>query len=380
MFVLAFIYDSLYRASLNRANWRTHAIMQSLPVVAFLLSLTYILTEGYRYARGVDMLGNYGPFYLHCMEPAHMLSNSGLYLWITRVFYYVDITRGIFPFGSIFVFYAFIFWICLWYFYKDYRKNSVGFLLFAILANLSLTESTIRQGVSFSIVYLGLYFLERKKFLYVIGCAFAAFMIHNGNVIALVVIGFSWFCLNKKPFSWKMVVPIFIVLEYTAQFIPFTSYIQQLISLSGLSTGEHFEGYMNTEYTDYEAEVASEWQRGVLTQLITIAFYSSLLVIGSITQRYKKCNVYIFNAFVVGILFYEPFRLSGSFARMFMPLAALWFVPLSLGLYYRNKLNMSSKEKNLVKYCIYIVIAYIVMFYGRYVFLNPEATYVWNVI
>lgn len=377
MFLLAIIYDKIYRRNRWIAKCGGYVEGKNLTVIGLLLAVVFIFTEGYRYARGVDMLGNYGPFYLHCMQPASTLSNDGLFLWLTRAFHEIDLTLYQFPFGSIFVFYALIFWLCFWAFYQDYKKESVLFLVLGILATNYLTEWTIRQGVSFSFVFLGLHFLEKKNFKWVLICAIVAFLIHKGNALAIILLGVSWLFLNKKPLPWKIVVPIFIVLEYTSQQFHISEFIQNLIMASGLQTGEHFEGYMNAEYTDYEAEVAAEWQRGFATQLITVAFYSAVMIIGSMLHEKKNNHVYIFNAFVIGIMIFEPFRLAGTLTRMFMPLAALWFVPLAIAIYYRKHFI---KERRLMSACFIVTLAYIVMYYGRYVFLNPEAKYVWDII
>lgn len=377
MFLLAVLYEKEYYATrkyterLNRNS--------ALPVLALLLCAVYVFTEGLRYGRGVDQLGNYGPFYLHCTLKSAIEDRETLFVWLNQIVHSVDITIGVLPFGIIFIVFALIFWCCLWYFYKDYRKESKYFLLLAILATNYITEWTIRQGVSFSFILLGLHFLERKSWKALAVCVFIAFGIHHGNILTIVVLGACYVFLNKKPLPWKITVPLFIVLEYTVSSVSvITDFIQNLaISLDLVSSSGRFEGYItNTAVTEYEQEMSEEWKRGALTQLITVLFYSATFVAGYFANKIKGGKSFIYNAFVLGMMIYEPFRLGGTLIRLFFPLSVFWFIPLSEALFYKKKVT---ENKKLFSISLYIAIAYLVMYYGRYVFLYPEAEYVWNI-
>lgn len=376
--LFAILYDYIYRHSLKH-TYNTNKFF--LEIILFILTILFVCTEGLRYGRGVDQLGSYGPLYLQCMNNnnAYALDSDSqfLFVWINKAVYYLDFTRDSLPFGSIFIVYALIFWFCLWRFYKDFRSESKCFLLFAILATNYITEWTIRQGVSFSFILLAFTCLDKKKWKSLALCLVVSVFIHVGNVFTIFVLGICYLFVKKTPITWRITIPLFIILEYTVQAANINGFMQNLITSTGLNVSgdEHFSGYLNSDYTDREVDFASDWKRGAFQQLITVAFYSALIFVGYFVPRTKGNVIYIYNAFVIGIMLFEPFRLGGTFARFFLGASVLWFVPLSVSLYYKNSIV---KYKTWYNIALYIIICYLVMYYGRYIFLNPDANYVWN--
>lgn len=203
-----------------------------------------------------------------------------------------------------------------------------------------------------------------------------AFGIHHGNVLAIALPVIFYFYLNKKPLPWKITVPLFVVLEYTMQ-VSFFQNIMTMVSiyLDVSALGGNMAGYLQDSAMAHEAEVAEDWARGTFTQLITVVFYASLIFVGAQNCKIKNKNTYIYNAFVIGIMIYEPFRLAGTLTRLFNVLSCLWFIPLSYALYNYRLLKNSSK---LTKWAMIPIFLYIVSYFGRYIFLNPDANYIWN--
>ena len=374
MLLLAYVYDRQCRVTNNiQISYGRNASAVSL----FFLGTIFVITEGLRYGRGVDQCGNYGPLYLHCMNAkAWFQEFETLFVWINQSVYKIDPFRDVLPFGIIFVVYALIFFICLYTYYKDKKKETKLFLVLAILATNYITEWTIRQGVSFSFILLGLHYLEQKRWKWMIGAMVIAFSIHHGNILAIFLPVVFYYFLNDKVIPWKITVPLFVVMEYTMHVSVFQNFIQAISGYLDLSSlGGNFGGYMQNNALEHEAEVAEEWTRGALTQLLTVVFYSSLLLVGAEVSKLKIKTTYIYNAFVVGIMVYEPFRLAGSITRMFNVLSCLWFIPLAYALFNYKQLNLSCK---FVKWAFVGVAVYIISYYGRYIFMNTEANYVWN--
>lgn len=374
MLLLAYLYDRLSRENSGILQYSRKNIA---PFILFLLGAVFVVTEGLRYGRGVDQCGNYGPFYLHCMNAKSWFQDfETLFVWINQAVYKIDPFKDVWKFGSIFIVYAFIFFVCLYAYYKDKKKETKLFLAIAILATNYITEWTIRQGVSFSFILLGLHYLEHGKWKLMVGAMFVAFSIHHGNILAIVLPVLFYYFLNDKVIPWKITVPLFIVLEYTMQVSVFQDVIKTLSSYLNLSSmGGNFGGYMEENSLAHEAEVSEDWVRGSLTQFLTVIFYSSLLFLGAEVSKLKIKTTYIYNAFVVGIMIYEPFRLAGSITRMFNVLSCLWFIPLAYALFNSKQLIKSSK---FVKWAFAGVAIYIVSYFGRYIFMNPEANYIWN--
>lgn len=372
--LLAYVYDRQCRANNNIqiSNGRNASA-----VTLFFLGTIFVITEGLRYGRGVDQLGNYGPFYLHCMNAkAWFQEFETLFVWVNQVVYNIDPFRDALPFGVIFIVYALIFFICLYTYYKDKKKETKLFLVIAILATNYITEWTIRQGVSFSFILLGLHYLEQKRWKWMLGAMIIAFGIHHGNILAIVLPIVFYYFLNDKVIPWKITVPLFIVLEYTMQVSVFQNFIQAISGYLDLSSlGGNFGGYMQDNALEHEADAAEEWTRGTMTQLLTVLFYSSLLLVGAEVCKKKNKVTYIYNAFVVGIMIFEPFRLAGSITRMFNVLSCLWFIPIAYAIYNYKLINRNNKY---VKWAFLVIVCYLLSFYGRYIFFNAEANYTWN--
>lgn len=372
--LLAYVYDRQCRAinNIQISNGRNASA-----VTLFFLGTIFVITEGLRYGRGVDQLGNYGPFYLHCMNAkAWFQEFETLFVWVNQVVYNIDPFRNALPFGVIFIVYALIFFICLYTYYKDKKKETKLFLVIAILATNYITEWTIRQGVSFSFILLGLHYLEQKRWKWMLGAMIIAFGIHHGNILAIVLPIVFYYFLNDKVIPWKITVPLFIVLEYTMQVSVFQNFIQAISGYLDLSSlGGNLGGYMQDNALEHEAEAAEEWTRGTMTQLLTVLFYSSLLLVGAEVCKKKNKVTYIYNAFVVGIMIFEPFRLAGSITRMFNVLSCLWFIPIAYAIYNYKLINRNNKY---VKWAFLVIVCYLLSFYGRYIFFNAEANYTWN--
>lgn len=372
--LLAYVYDRQCRATNNIqiSNGRNASA-----VTLFFLGTIFVITEGLRYGRGVDQLGNYGPFYLHCMNAkAWFQEFETLFVWINQAVYNIDPFRDVLPFGIIFVVYALIFFVCLYTYYKDKKKETKQFLVLAILATNYITEWTIRQGVSFSFILLGLHYLEQKRWKWMLGAMIIAFSIHHGNILAIVLPVVFYYFLNDKVIPWKITVPLFIVLEYTMQVSVFQNFIQSISSYLDLSSlGGNFDRYMQDNALEQEADAAEDWTRGTMTQLLTVLFYSSVLLVGAEVCKLKNKVAYLYNAFVVGIMFFEPFRLAGSITRMFNVLSCLWFIPIAYAIYNYKLINRNNKY---VKWAFLVIVCYLLGFYGRYIFFNAEANYTWN--
>lgn len=374
MLLLAYVYDRQCRATNNiQMSYGRNASAVTL----FFLGILFVITEGLRYGRGVDQLGNYGPFYQHCMNAkAWFQEFETLFVWINQAVYSIDPFRDVLPFGIIFVVYALIFFVCLYTYYKDKKKETKLFLVLAILATNYITEWTIRQGVSFSFILLGLHYLEQKRWKWMLGAMIIAFSIHHGNILAIVLPVVFYYFLNDKVIPWKISVPLFIVMEYTMQVSVFQNFIQTLSGYLDFSVlAGNFSGYMQDSMLEHEADAAEEWTRGTITQLLTVLFYSSVLLVGSEACKVNNKVTYIYNAFVVGIMVFEPFRLAGSITRMFNVLSCLWFVPISYAIYNYKQINHINK---LAKWAFLLIICYLFSYYVRYVFLNTEANYTWN--
>lgn len=340
------------------------------------MSLIYVFTEGLRYGRGVDQLGNYGPYYIMANSSPYLFDFEPLFTWLNKTLNSIDPLLYVLPFGSIFFVYAIFFIISLVCLYSIFKDCSKYFLVFAILATLSFQEGFIRQALSASLIFIAIYFYEKSKWKVAIVFLIASLLIHKGNILFIGILVLCKFLLKNKCINWKLSIPIFLLFEFIVQLDTVFNFIQDIAPYLNLSDDDSMTHYItDTDYIEHEMEAASEWKRGTFTQLITVSFYmSSYYVCSYIDKRYKKYN-YLFNTFIICSLIFEPFRLYGTLSRAFYAGALLWFIPLSISFYEWKRSN-----SYIFKLSVIIMLLYVITYWGRFIFLNPDAKYVWDLI
>lgn len=342
---------------------------QMAGIATILMAFVYVFTEGLRYGRGVDYFG-YGLTYLIGVS-----TDQPVFDWLNKIILEFDLTtNGTLPYGLCFVAYAVIFISALLVLYQLFKYNTKGFLLLGCLATLYMTEWTIRQGVSMSMFLPAIYYLEKRKYNLVALFSLLSAFTHFGNSVSIIVLFLCFIFLNKRPFPIIATIPLYLFVQFSIElFYPLLEKYIVMIDLSSL--GGNFQGYIDNSNRYFgENGVQEEWTRSGLTQFLTTSFYCGLIVVGYYVHKLKAYGVYIYNTFVIGIIVVEPFHLLGNVTRVFLLDSIFWFVPLSLALYNYNQI----KEIKLVKVSFTLIFIYIISYWGRYVFQNPDAKYVWN--
>lgn len=339
-----------------------------IPILYLIPIVIYVIVEGSRYGRGVDYFG-YGPIYLYNSQ-----TEQPVFDWLNKIIRAFDLSTNL-PYGICFHAYATIFILCLLQLYNEFRYNTKFFLLFACFATLYMTEWTIRQGVSLSFVLPAIYFLDNKKYKLCLAFLLLSIFTHYGNAFSIVLLLSCYIFLNKKPLPVKLTIPLYFILSFS--FTSLLPYINDKIALLNLSfLGGNFQGYIDNSSAFFSSEAANEdWERGTIQQLLTISFNCGIIIIGYYFHKLFNEKVYIYNTYVFGILVVEPFHLIGNLTRIFLLASVLWFIPLSLAVYKWKII----KTRKIVQISGFLVFIYLLLYYGRYVFLNPSATYVWNI-
>lgn len=378
MLLLAFMVDYSYRHSKKyvTTNGVTSKRMTNTVIFFFVgLYLVYVFTEGMRYGRGVDQIGVYGPYYINPgfnrfreYEPLFVLINS-----CVRA---IDPLIDTFPFGSIFFVYAIFFIIGLTFLYNIFKDCSKYFLVFAILATLSFQEGFIRQALSASFIFSSIYFYLKKKWKITTLLLIASLFIHKGNILIIAILIFCKYFFKEKTLNWKITIPLFLLFEFVVQLDTVFDFMQYIVPFLHLSEDDQFSGYlMNTDYIELEMDTASEWRRSMMTEVLTASFYmASFYICFVLRKKYKKYS-FIFNTYILCSLIFEPFRLYGTLSRAFIAGALLWFIPLSIALF-----EWKYNKKIIFRISILIMLAYVVTYYGRFVFFDPEARYLWDLV
>ena len=340
-------------------------------IAAIVVVVVYVFTEGFRYGRGVDWFG-YGPLYINSWETEQPVFDA-----LNSLLLSVDIsTRDVLPYGMCFVGYAVIFISALQILYRGFVRDTKCFLLFGCLATLYMTEWTIRQGVSMSFFLPAILFLENKKYAYAVAAILLSVFTHFGNSASVAIVVTCFLLFNKKPFPIQWTIPLYLILQFSVDNL--YPYLEKYIVLLDLSSlGGNFQSYIDHASMNFSADATmDEWKRGLFTQVLTTSFYIGLFIIGYFYHLKDAKWVFVYNAFVIGITIVEPFHLLGNVTRVFLMDSILWFIPLSLAMCDKRLLHMNL----LLKISYTLVFVYIVMYWGRFVFMNSSAKFVWDVI
>lgn len=355
-------YDVQNRATIVPV--KTKCILKVLCIFSFML------VEGLRYGRGRDYF-HYGSMYLRNTTD----TEQPIFEFLQNTLHHIDITTGILPYGICYIAYALIFILCLFKFSALFNNTTHIFLLLAILATQYITEWTIRQGVSFSFVLIALYFLEREKKCKCLANICIALGIHYANFFLVGLIFLCRLLLNKKPISLKVSIPCLFVCTFILKSENFLPYIASYVSSLDIAfLGEGFSHYTDSNRWLSENGTLTEMQRGLFTTILTAIFNIAIFIVGHSYHSRDKKWVYIYNLYVVSTLLYTPFYLVEILARILYPGTVFWFVPLSLFLYTKQKVTWNK----LVSCSWCCIILYLITYYGRFVFVNSTASFVWS--
>lgn len=381
-FILLYLYDIMYKnkriSNMQSANV---SFQDSSSVgLSFVLLLAIgisVVTEGFRYGRGIDQLNVYAPYYMQCNSGYIFFHDfEPLFVWINQGLNKIDPLLNTIPFGSIFLFYALLEWIMILIMYSSYKDETRYFLLFALIATFGIFENFIRQSLSVSFIFAAIGLYNNKKWKWAVLLLIGSLFIHKGNAVFIALLIASYFILRKRPLSIKITIPLFILFEFFVGLDSVFNIIMDVVPKLNISEDAQFSSYLtNADYIQSEISLAEDWQRGPLTQAMTAVRYIALFYLGWYVCKKipKDSYVYVYNTFIVCALIYEPFRLYGTLSRAFVGGDLLWFVPISLALF-----NWKQFKGRLFRLSTVYVILFEILIIGRSVFLNPEAKYIWD--
>lgn len=279
-----------------------------------------------------------------------------------------------------FYIYAIILMIGIVSIINSYKENGKYMCLLVIPAVMLETSIHIRQGVAFGFALISLYFLKKGKRLYAILFAFIAFNIHK-IIIVLFLFYFICFLLSKK----KVPIYIIIVIYTIATFIPqvinpdnFTQY------LDVIQIGGKYDNYINNsdKWLSQDANNA-EWQQSTIALILSFLYDISMFYITNLylkKQENKEIRT-LFYLFVIGAIFVRFFFLNELLRRTFTLLYILYFIPIGYALCFllgKIKNSLLKKEKTMLSISICLILIYLVLYWGRFVFANKDCNFLWT--
>lgn len=267
---------------------------------------------------------------------------------------------------------------------KSYKENKYMLFLF-VLVTMGFSTQAIRQAFAHSFVFLGIYFLNsssKRRWLFIAAIMLIIFSIHPAALLTLIIaIGFSHV---KKTIPLKVAICIFLGVSLLSNIL--TQYVAtnfpEFVKLIPMM-GTKFEGYAdNGEKWFGDESIEEERIQSPSAFLLSTLYYCCFIYLTHLSLKYKynKNVAYIFNVNFLGICAYKAFILFEILLRIAQPLECLIFVPLGYDIYFWKyyRYMLSEKEKRYSDWAMRGIIFYLLLYYGRFLFINSNTAFVWD--
>lgn len=371
LYILFFIALYQFCCKSDRAKNSNQFWKFAIPTI-----LLFVLIEGCRYGRGVDYLS-----YKYRYEHIDIFEPQKLYLGINQFLHFIGAN-----YVGAFMFYSLIFIVGAFYFIRNtFNKQEAKWMyLGAIISMLMKFESFPKQYLGLPFILWAIPFMfERKTWIVTVLFVLLGVNIHSGlTFLVLALIGSYYFLRRTLPIKyWLLLLFIAYYILPPGLLAGFFTSILQALNLDSLLASNHVTTYIdNADRWLGEDSFIEATQQTLLTKSMQFLFESSVLISSSLALLVKPNRkiLFLFNITAVGFVFYRMFFGFEIFARLFGQLSIFWFVPMGYAIYVLTNINWTPKQRLIMKSCICYAILYQVLYFARFIFLNPEATYVWN--
>ncbi|MBA4850521.1 EpsG family protein [Emticicia sp. BO119] len=341
--------------------------------------LLYALIVGSRYGWGPDYIS-----YKYRMEHAFSEPDEQIgFRWLNQLINVLGLN-----YVGGYIVYSLIFVICAFVLIRSYGKQSRYMYAFFVPATLFFVSAAIRQGIALSFLFLAIYFFHQKKWIQTFLMILIGISIHTATLIPVAFICIIYLFFRKKLFDWRITIPLYIYLSFffDGSSIGFIASYFKYFSLDN-----KFQNYINEADRWFGVEGAeSKYAQSTFALITSSLFYISFIYLGyrSLKLKPNEKIIYIYNTVVFGVLLYRTVFLYEILRRFAEPLVLLYFISISYIIYVyegnkRYNLIKNGISKVSIDYRVYLVgllliVIYHILYWGRFIFLNPGAKFFWN--
>lgn len=365
MFFIFYIFckKSVYYTS-NSNFWQ----LAIIPIIYF------VIIEGCRYGRGVDYLS-----YKYRFEHISTLYESQKgFLWLMQILRNIGCN-----YVGAFMTYALIFIVCNILFIRTtFKKDEAQWMyLLMLLSMLIKSEALIRQYIALPIIFVSFSAMFKRKWITALLLLFIAINIHSGTIVMYPLVLFFYF-LFRNVISPKYIIPLLFMAYYIIPTGSFSNLGINFLSFFNLSTigNEGLNTYIENSDRWLGADSFIESaQQTQFTKTLQFIFDACTILVSYKALKIKSNEIVatFFNIISIGFILERSFFGYEIFQRMTGQLYIMWFVPLGYALYVYHQLQWT-KEKSQMKLLLLIALGYQIVFYCRFIFLNPKAMFIWS--
>lgn len=364
LFTSFFLMTRINQSTINKYYW--HIVL--VPIILYSLIL------GCRYGWGNDYL-----WYKYRFEhPFGYENESPGFRFINMM---IATLGG--SYVCAFIVYSLAFIVCVYSLLKLYRDNKYMIFLF-LPATLLFSTYTIRQSFAESFVYLAFLFFFKKEWLFMGLMLIVASSIHIAALLPFILYIILYF-ITSKPFPIKYTIPIYILM------FVFTSVFSEIV-LQGLndilpyiSLDNKYQGYIDGADRWFNNEAQNSiYEQSSLTSFLMFGFHLSMIYTGYvILRKIPQGTITIFyNMLVISLIFLKLFFELEILRRIAESCVQLYFIPIGFVFYhvFLSYKTPRSMQMKLSKYASWYIIFYLILYFGRFIFLSPHYQFYWNII
>ncbi len=357
LFFLMFVWG---KENYNKQSWR-FCISALIPILCFA-----IITGCREWGVDYDLY----KYKMTHPDASSVKKDEYLFLLLNKIILFLELdgTGGFIIYSIIIIIGSFIFIRS----FKIYSKYMYALLLPAILIE---TMIHIRQGIAFGVSLIALSFLNKTNWKMFVLFSFIAFNIHSISILLLLAC-IVLFCLRRYIIPIWASIPMYCIAIFLPQYINYT-FIQKLLVFLPVKGSKYVVYIKHMSSLFSEKANRMEWMQSPLALLLSSLFDISIIII---SYWYLKkihnpiVNIY-YNIFVIGAILVRIFFLNELLRRSFTLYYMLYFVPLAYCFFWFSLENKKSKGFIVGFGCI---IAYLIAYWGRFVFLNENTVFVWQ--
>jgi len=373
------LFSILFTVYAFWGKYNAHRTGVNVWIAAMVPIFLYVFVVGSRYGWGADYLW-YKFQYENAFISVRAVEQIG-FKWLNQSLSYIG-----FNYVGVFMVYAFIFIVGAFILLRSYGELSMYMYCLLVPATLFTSAHTIRQGVGFAFIFIALAFFQKRKWLFMALAALIAFNIHSSVIIIFAtMIGIFFFF--KKPIHYWFSIPVYIIFAFVFE-VTNMDFLNDFLT-NNISLGSGFQWYIdNTDVWMGEDAIREGFVQSTFALIISSAFYISLFYLGYIALKAKenKHVLFMYNTVVLGAIMMRAFFNYEILRRLIFPMRICYFIPLGyiFYVYFRDCKQPENQYAILLKKYfpvgITLILAYLFMFWGRWLFLNPNANFFWRVL
>ncbi len=372
LYLIVFCSFIVFTIKINKEGYSRKRVIKLFVIPA----LIYALVEALRYNRGVDYL-----HYEQIYKWGYTEGTQFLFDLLNKLLNFIGLDFS----GALFV-YEIILLTGICWIISSYSVEIGKWMYFlAILAMLNLHENLIRQYVALPLIFCSIYYMFQQKWLIMFLFIACANFIHSGTIFVCPFVLLFYYTV-KKIIPWYIAVGM-LFLTYFILNIDVSSFflaLLQKLNLGAFIYSEHLMHYIeDSDRWLGKDSVLANAQQTFVTEFMQFLFESGIIISTYIALKVQKERKILcfYNIIVLAFVLCRLVHGYEILARIFNQLYIFWFIPLGYALYILNNKRSDLKNAgllNTMRFNVFIAIGYLALYWGRFIFLNPKAVFIWN--